>query len=131
MLPRTHLLKVSDEDLGLLLPGRSIDQFAADALAAGTPLVVVTRGAEGAVGYTRQGRVTAPPVAVQVADTVGAGEPSLLTEVWPSAARAEGAPPSKKVAAAPAPRALMTLVWIGDPLGEHLDDLVEIGRAHV
>jgi len=74
MLPRTHLLKVSDEDLGLLLPGRSIDQFAADALAAGTPLVVVTRGAEGAVGYTRQGRVTAPPVAVQVADTVGAGD---------------------------------------------------------
>jgi fructose-1-phosphate kinase PfkB-like protein len=60
--------------LGLLLPGRSIDQFAADALAAGTPLVVVTRGAEGAVGYTRQGRVTAPPVAVQVADTVGAGD---------------------------------------------------------
>jgi fructokinase len=50
---------VSDEDLGLLLPGRSIDQFAADALAAGK-LVVVTRGAEGAVGYTRQGRVTAP-----------------------------------------------------------------------
>jgi len=74
MLPRTHLLKVSDEDLGLLLPGRSIDQFAADALAAGIALVVVTRGAEGAVGYTRQGRVATPPVVVQVADTVGAGD---------------------------------------------------------
>lgn len=74
MLPRTHLLKVSDEDLGLLVPGRPIDQFAADALAAGTGLVVVTRGADGAVGYTRQGRVAMPPVPVQVVDTVGAGD---------------------------------------------------------
>ncbi len=74
MLPRTHLLKVSDEDLGLLYPERSIDQFAADALAAGTPLVVVTRGGEGAVGFTARGRVVTPPVKVAVADTVGAGD---------------------------------------------------------
>jgi fructokinase len=74
MLPRTHLLKVSDEDLALLYPGRPIEQFAADALAAGTPLVVVTRGAEGATGYTARCRVPMPPVAVNVADTVGAGD---------------------------------------------------------
>jgi fructokinase len=74
MLPRTHLLKVSDEDLALLYPGRSIDQFAAEALAAGTPLVVVTRGGEGAVGFTARAQVVVPPVAVEVADTVGAGD---------------------------------------------------------
>jgi fructokinase len=74
MLPRTHLLKVSDEDLALLYPGRSIQQFAADALAAGTPLVVVTRGAEGAIGFTARGSVVVPPVRVTVADTVGAGD---------------------------------------------------------
>ncbi len=74
MLPRTHLLKVSDEDLALLYPGRSADEFAADALAAGTPWVVVTQGAEGAVGYTRRGRVLMPPVPVAVVDTVGAGD---------------------------------------------------------
>lgn len=74
MLPRTHLLKVSDEDLALLYPGRTVEQFAADALAAGTPLVVVTRGAEGAVGFTARGRVPMPPVAVEVVDTVGAGD---------------------------------------------------------
>jgi fructokinase len=74
MLPRTHLLKVSDEDLALLYPGRTIEQFAADALAAGTPLVVVTRGAEGAVGFTARARVPMPPVPVEVADTVGAGD---------------------------------------------------------
>jgi fructokinase len=74
MLPRTHLLKVSDEDLALLYPGRSIAQFAADALAAGTPLVVVTRGGEGAVAFTARGSVAVPPVQVTVADTVGAGD---------------------------------------------------------
>ena len=74
MLPRTHLLKVSDEDLALLYPGRSLDDFAQSALAAGTPLVVITRGSEGATGYTRSASVRMPPVRVAVVDTVGAGD---------------------------------------------------------
>ena len=74
MLPRTDLLKVSDEDLGLLLPGVEIDAFAARALGAGVKLVVVTRGAQGAVGWNAQGRVETPPVRVTVIDTVGAGD---------------------------------------------------------
>ena len=75
MLPRTDLLKVSDEDLGLLLPGLSIGDFAARALAAGVKLVVVTRGAQGAVGWNAQGRVAIDPVSVpMVVDTVGAGD---------------------------------------------------------
>lgn len=82
MLPRTHLLKVSDEDLGLLYPGQSIDEFAKKAIAQGTPWVVVTRGGEGAVGYTATSRVETAPVKVNVVDTVGAGDTfqaSLLT----------------------------------------------------
>lgn len=74
MLPRTDLLKVSDEDLGLLQPASSIGDFAARALAAGVKLVVVTRGAQGAVGWNAQGRVAALPVSVPVVDTVGAGD---------------------------------------------------------
>jgi len=74
MLPRTDLLKVSDEDLGLLLPDTTIDEFAARALAAGVQLVVVTRGAQGAAGWNAQGRAEAEPVPVQVVDTVGAGD---------------------------------------------------------
>ena len=74
MLPRTDLLKVSDEDLGLLLPDVTIDAFAARALAAGVKLVVVTRGAQGAVGWNAQGRVAIDPVPVKVVDTVGAGD---------------------------------------------------------
>jgi fructokinase len=74
MLPRTDLLKISDEDLGLLLPATGIDAFAARALAAGVRLVVVTRGGEGAVGWAGGARVEAAPVPVEVVDTVGAGD---------------------------------------------------------
>ena len=66
MLPRTHLLKISDEDLALLRPGLGLAQFAGEALAAGARLVVVTRGAEGASGWTRSGEATVPARALTV-----------------------------------------------------------------
>lgn len=74
MQPRTHLLKISDEDLALLYPGRPVEDFAEAALAAGTTLVVVTRGAMGAVAFHAAGRTAAEPVPVVVVDTVGAGD---------------------------------------------------------
>jgi len=48
MLPRTHILKFSDEDLGLLYPGVEAANLAAAWLAAGVALVMVTRGGAGA-----------------------------------------------------------------------------------
>jgi fructokinase len=74
MQPRCDLLKISDEDLQLLLPGTTPDTFAAAALADGVKLVVVTRGGEGAIGWTGRERAAVPPVHVQVIDTVGAGD---------------------------------------------------------
>lgn len=74
MQTRTDLLKVSEEDLELLQPGAALDDFATRALAQGVKAVVVTRGAQGAVGWTAQARVTTPPVPVTVVDTVGAGD---------------------------------------------------------
>ena len=74
MLPRTHVLKISDEDLALLLPQTSPAAFAADALAHGVQLVVVTRGGEGALGWTPHQHVGVPPTRVDVVDTVGAGD---------------------------------------------------------
>ena len=74
MLPRTHLLKISDEDLGLLQPGVAPEAFARHSLAHGVKAVVVTRGAEGAVAWTSQAEASTPPVPVPVIDTVGAGD---------------------------------------------------------
>lgn len=74
MLPRTHLLKVSDEDLALVHPGLPLQRFAADALAQGVVCVVVTRGAAGALAWTASAEVASQPVPVDVIDTVGAGD---------------------------------------------------------
>ena len=74
MQPRTDLLKVSEEDLGLLMPGQALADFASGALASGVKLVVITRGGEGAIAWTAKTSVTVPPVKVKVIDTVGAGD---------------------------------------------------------
>ena len=74
MLPRTALLKVSDEGLGLLHPGLAADEPARQWLAAGVALVVVTRGGEGASAWTLRRQVQTPSVPVAVVDTVGAGD---------------------------------------------------------
>lgn len=74
MLPRTQLLKISDEDLARLLPGLDEDALAQHWLAAGVEAVVLTRGAEGASAWTSAGRVDVPGRRVTVIDTVGAGD---------------------------------------------------------
>jgi fructokinase len=82
MLPRTDLLKISDEDLSLLDATLTPEAFAQRALDAGVRMVVVTRGAKGASGWTKVARADAQPVTVAVVDTVGAGDTfqaSMLT----------------------------------------------------
>ena len=74
MLSRTHLLKISEEDLALLLPRVGLQQFAEGALAQGVRLVVVTRGASGALAWAGPVPESVPAVTVPVVDTVGAGD---------------------------------------------------------
>ncbi len=74
MAERTHLMKVSDEDLGLLFPGEDAATLAARWLDAGVGLVVVTRGGEGAEAWSRGVHVRSAPQKVAVVDTVGAGD---------------------------------------------------------
>ncbi len=76
MLPRTHLLKVSEEDLALLLPrpraaggGRIVDGGLARAATGGDHA-----RPRRALGFTASASVAARPVAVDVVDTVGAGD---------------------------------------------------------
>jgi len=74
MLPRTQLLKISDEDLESLYPGADAQALATQWLAQGVALVVLTRGAQGAMAWTGNQRIQVPTVAVPVIDTVGAGD---------------------------------------------------------
>ncbi|MFI6977343.1 carbohydrate kinase [Embleya sp. NPDC050154] len=70
----SDVVKVSDEDLEWLYPGRDFVAAADAWRALGPSLVVVTRGAEGSYGVCRAGHATAPARPVRVVDTVGAGD---------------------------------------------------------
>jgi fructokinase len=75
LLPHADLLKISAEDVAMLAPGLAHETLAADLIARGARLVVVTDGGAAARGWTAAG-VTAEgvPPAVTVVDTVGAGD---------------------------------------------------------
>jgi fructokinase len=69
------VVKVSEEDLAALRPGRPVQDVARDWLSRGPRLVVVTRGAAGVVALCRScGSVERPARPVEVVDTVGAGD---------------------------------------------------------
>jgi fructokinase len=68
------VLRLSEEDLELLLPGTAPERACDLWHAAGARLVVITRGADGVLASLDGERVEAPAVATQVVDTVGAGD---------------------------------------------------------
>ncbi len=68
------LVKISDEDLEKLFPGDAIDSAIARWTSRGVQLVVVTRGAEGALVSLRGEVFEVPSQEVKVLDTVGAGD---------------------------------------------------------
>ena len=69
-----NIVKLSEDDIAWLYPGRPQEEVAAEWLSMGVDLVVITLGSEGLLGITRQGSVTVPGVKITVADTVGAGD---------------------------------------------------------
>ncbi|MCR6500818.1 carbohydrate kinase [Shinella sp. CPCC 101442] len=74
MAAMADIVKFSDEDLAWFGLEGDEDALARHWLHHGAKLVVVTRGAEGAVGYTAEHKVTVPSERVTVVDTVGAGD---------------------------------------------------------
>lgn len=74
MVCRAHLLKISEEDMATLYPGRSSDDLMASWLGHGVQLVVMTRGADGAVARTARVAARVPAQPTAVVDTVGAGD---------------------------------------------------------
>jgi fructokinase len=76
MCQRTHLLKLSDEDLAALFPALA-EEAALAALRETTSarLIVLTRGSDGISAWLDGERIDMPAEAIpQLADTVGAGD---------------------------------------------------------
>ncbi|CAL9291978.1 carbohydrate kinase family protein [Streptomyces sp. SudanB52_2052] len=68
------ILRLSEDDLTLLLPGTPPEQACDLWHAAGVRLVVITLGADGALASLDGERLRVPAVATRVVDTVGAGD---------------------------------------------------------
>ncbi len=80
------VVKVSDEDLAWLEPGREPLEIARSWHAQGVPLVILTRGGDGAVAVAEAGEIEVPAAVTVVADTVGAGD-SFMAATLASLAR--------------------------------------------
>ncbi|MFB2549800.1 carbohydrate kinase family protein [Ensifer soli] len=74
MAAMSDIIKFSDEDLDWFGMDGDHDALAAEWLKRGPKLVVITKGAEGAVGYTKDHKVSVPGEKVTVVDTIGAGD---------------------------------------------------------
>lgn len=74
MIAMSDIVKLSDADLAWFDAGRSFEDQARDWLGQGTKLVVLTRGREGAAGMTQEIFAEVTAAAVDVVDSVGAGD---------------------------------------------------------
>jgi fructokinase len=70
----SDVVKVSDEDLRWLYPGRADEEVAQAWLAAGPALVVVTRGGAGVYAVAGDVELRREAVPIDLVDTVGAGD---------------------------------------------------------
>ncbi len=74
MIALADIVKLSDEDLDWFGESGSHAEIAANWLKRGPKLIVITKGARGAVAYSADKIVSVPGVKVDVVDTVGAGD---------------------------------------------------------
>jgi fructokinase len=74
VLARTHLVKVSEEDVHFLDPDRDPVTATRALLVDGPSVGVLTRGGDGAVVVTPDREVAVQPPAIEVVDTIGAGD---------------------------------------------------------
>ena len=74
MAALSHIVKVSDEDLGLLYPDSVPAEVARRWMSRGVRLVVLTRGAQGSEAWTADSHAAETAMPVDVVDAVGAGD---------------------------------------------------------
>jgi fructokinase len=76
---RSDVVKLSDDDASAIYPGVDLDDVAHTLLDLGPSLVVITRGGEGASGWTQKASKHCPAAPTEVVDTVGAGDAFMAT----------------------------------------------------
>ena len=74
VLAMSHVLKVSEEDIDWLAPGRRSVDAVRELLDAGPSVGLLTRGPSGALVITRTAEVAVPSPRTKVVDTIGAGD---------------------------------------------------------
>ena len=74
VLSHSHVLKVSEEDLDWLSPGRRSSDAVRELLAGGPSVGLLTRGPSGALVITIDAEVAVPSPRTNVVDTIGAGD---------------------------------------------------------
>lgn len=74
MVAHSDIIKVSDEDLNWIEPGLKAEAAIQKWLDAGSSIVLLTRGGDGSEAYFKTGTARAEAAAIEVADTVGAGD---------------------------------------------------------
>lgn len=87
LIERSDIVKVSEEDLRWIDPARPPEQIAQTWLRLGPAIVTVTLADQGAMAVCAAGEARVPARAVQVVDTVGAGDSfmaGLLDALWGS-----------------------------------------------
>lgn len=80
VIARADILKVSDADLEILSPGADALDAARGLLEQGPRLVLLTLGGRGAMALGSFGAVEVPAPAVEVVDTIGAGD--IFSAAW-------------------------------------------------
>lgn len=73
------IIKLSVEDLQVIAPHQTADQFAQMRLAGNAGLVIITDGGNGATAYTGNAKHQVPTPKIILADTVGAGDTLMGT----------------------------------------------------
>lgn len=84
-LDKTHIYKASDEDMAWIWPGRTVDSCVDELVAGPARVVLVTHGGDGVTVFAAGETFTVPGRAIDVVDTVGAGDTfvaAVLASLW-------------------------------------------------
>ena len=74
MIPKAHILKISDEELEFITGYKTIEEAKALLFRGNAQLVIYTKGGDGAEVYTKESMVSVEGRKVEVIDTTGAGD---------------------------------------------------------